>query len=64
MTTYAPYPLGRPRRLRRDTFTRNLVRENALSCNDLIYPVFVVDGQQRREAVSSMPGVEIGRAHV
>ncbi len=58
MTTYPPYPLGRPRRLRRDTFTRNLVRENALSCNDLIYPVFVVDGQQRREVVASMPGVE------
>jgi porphobilinogen synthase len=50
--------LGRPRRLRRDDFTRNLVRENALSAHDLIYPVFVVDGQQRREAVGSMPGVE------
>jgi porphobilinogen synthase len=58
MTPYAPYPLGRPRRLRRDEFTRNLVRENALSPHDLIYPVFVVDGQQRREAVASMPGVE------
>ena len=58
MTLYAPYPLGRPRRLRRDTFTRNLVRENALSANDLIYPVFVVDGQQQRQPVASMPGVE------
>ena len=57
-TAYAPYPAGRPRRLRRDSFTRNLVRENALSPHDLIYPVFVTDGQQRREAVSSMPGVE------
>jgi porphobilinogen synthase len=58
MTPFAPYPLGRPRRLRRDDFTRNLVRENALSAHDLIYPVFVVDGKQRREAVASMPGVE------
>ena len=57
-TPYAPYPMGRPRRLRRDEFTRNLVREHALSVNDLIYPVFVLDGQQRREAVASMPGVE------
>ncbi|HCY14900.1 MAG: delta-aminolevulinic acid dehydratase [Curvibacter sp. GWA2_64_110] len=57
-TPYAPYPLGRPRRLRRDDFTRNLVREHALTAHDLIYPVFVVDGQQRREAVASMPGVE------
>jgi len=58
MTPYAPYPMGRPRRLRRDEFTRKLVREHALSTNDLIYPVFVLDGQQRREAVASMPGVE------
>jgi porphobilinogen synthase len=56
MTT--PFPLNRPRRLRRDDFTRNLVREHALSVNDLIYPVFVLEGQQRREAVASMPGVE------
>ena len=58
MTQHAPYPMGRPRRLRRDSFTRNLVRENALSPNDLIYPVFVVDGKQQRQAVPSMPGVE------
>ena len=58
MTAYAPYPLGRPRRLRRDSFTRNLVRENTLSAHDLIYPVFVTEGSQRREAVASMPGVE------
>jgi porphobilinogen synthase len=44
--------------LRRDSFTRNLVRENALTPHDLIYPVFVTDGQQRRESISSMPGVE------
>ena len=54
----APFPALRPRRLRRDDFTRRLVREHALSANDLIYPVFVLDGKNRREAVASMPGVE------
>ncbi|MBT3069096.1 porphobilinogen synthase [Rhodoferax sp. U11-2br] len=58
MTPYAPFPLGRARRLRRDSFTRNLVREHAVTANDLIYPVFVVDGTQQRQAVLSMPGVE------
>ncbi|MES2910418.1 MAG: porphobilinogen synthase, partial [Pseudomonadota bacterium] len=57
-SNFAPFPAGRPRRLRRDAFTRNLVRENALTAHDLIYPVFVLDGQQRREVVASMPGVE------
>ncbi len=55
---FASFPAGRPRRLRRDAFTRNLVRENLLTAHDFIYPVFVLDGQQRREAVASMPGVE------
>ena len=55
---FASFPANRPRRLRRDDFTRRLVRENALSVNDLIYPVFVLEGEQRREAVGSMPGVE------
>ena len=54
----APYPANRPRRLRRDDFTRRLVREHALTPNDLIYPVFVIDGKKRRQAVPSMPGVE------
>ena len=58
MHTPAPYPLSRPRRLRRDAFTRDLVREHRLSPADLIYPVFVLDGAHRREAVGSMPGVE------
>jgi porphobilinogen synthase len=58
MTSYAPFPQGRPRRLRRDAFTRNLVREHAVTPNDLIYPVFVLDGQKQRQAVASMPGVE------
>jgi porphobilinogen synthase len=56
--TPAPFPANRPRRLRRDDFTRRLVREHALSVNDLIYPVFVLEGEKRREAVTSMPGVE------
>jgi len=55
---FAPFPANRPRRLRRDDFTRRLVREHALSVNDLIYPVFVLEGENRREAVASMPGVE------
>jgi len=58
MSQYAPYPHGRPRRLRRDDFTRNLVREHRVTAHDLIYPVFVQDGQRRRDAVPSMPGVE------
>jgi len=56
MTT--PFPLSRPRRLRRDDFTRRLVCEHALSVNDLIYPVFVLEGEKRRESVASMPGVD------
>ncbi len=58
LLTPAPFPLARPRRLRRDVFTRNLVRENALSVHDLIYPVFVVEGKKQRQPIASMPGVE------
>ncbi len=58
MITPAPFPLGRPRRLRCDSFTRNLVREHTLSAHDLIYPVFVVEGHGQRVPVASMPGVE------
>jgi porphobilinogen synthase len=58
MSLHAPYPQGRPRRLRRDDFTRNLVREHRVTAHDLIYPVFVLDGERRREAVPSMPGVD------
>ncbi len=52
------YPSRRMRRLRRDEFSRRLVRESRLGPQDLIYPVFVLDGQGRREPVGSMPGVE------
>ena len=58
MRTPPPFPLSRPRRLRRDSFTRNLVREHRLSSSDLILPVFVLDGERQRQAVPSMPGVE------
>jgi porphobilinogen synthase len=58
MTLHAPFPAGRPRRLRHDAFTRNLVREHTLTVHDLIYPVFVQEGQKRRDAVPSMPGVD------
>lgn len=51
------FPASRPRRLRRDDFTRRLVRENALTANDLIYPVFVAEGQGLRQPVPSLPGV-------
>jgi porphobilinogen synthase len=58
MQLHAPFPQGRPRRLRRDAFTRDLVRESRLGAQDLIYPVFVLDGGNQRQAVPSMPGVE------
>jgi porphobilinogen synthase len=56
--TPAPYPVNRPRRLRRDAFTRALVREHTLLPQDLILPVFVLDGQGRTQDVPSMPGVQ------
>ena len=51
------FPAHRPRRLRRDAFTRRLVREHRLTVDDLIYPVFVLDGQGVTQPVGSMPGV-------
>jgi porphobilinogen synthase len=52
------FPLSRPRRMRRDEFSRRLMREHRLTSDDLIQPVFVLEGTGRREAVPSMPGVE------
>ncbi|HEV2333458.1 MAG TPA: porphobilinogen synthase [Gammaproteobacteria bacterium] len=52
------YPAIRPRRMRHDAFSRRLMRETRLSTDDLIYPVFVVEGKGRREPVDSMPGIE------
>lgn len=58
MRTPPPYPASRPRRLRYDAFTRALVRENRLAPEDLILPVFLLDGERRTEDVASMPGVQ------
>ena len=52
------FPGTRMRRMRRDDFSRRLMRESSLSASDLIYPVFVLQGQNRVEPVASMPGVE------
>ncbi len=63
MISSSPFPHHRPRRLRKDEFSRRLVRENRLSADDLIYPVFVLDQDEGTQAVSSMPGVErLGRS--
>jgi porphobilinogen synthase len=51
------FPIQRPRRMRKDTFSRDLMRENTLIVKDLIYPCFVLEGQQQKQAVTSMPGV-------
>lgn len=52
------YPETRLRRNRRDDFSRRLMRETTLTADDLIYPMFVLEGQGQREAVASMPGIE------
>jgi porphobilinogen synthase len=52
------FPYTRMRRMRRDDFSRRLMRENTLTPNDLIYPVFVVDGKNERQPIPSMPGIE------
>lgn len=52
------YPIRRMRRLRKHDFSRRLVAENQLTANDLIYPVFIIEGENQRVAVPSMPGVE------
>ncbi len=54
----APWPATRMRRMRRDDFSRRLMREHTLTVDDLIYPVFVLEGSNQTEAVPSMPGVE------
>lgn len=56
--TPSQYPAVRMRRMRRDPFSRALMRENVVTASDLIYPVFVLDGQNQRQQVASMPGVE------
>jgi porphobilinogen synthase len=58
MNIYGNFPAVRMRRMRRDEFSRRLMRETVLTANDLIYPVFVLDGARRTQKVASMPGIE------
>src|SRR6476659_5908153 len=58
MKVYGGFPAVRMRRMRRNDFSRRLMREHVLTANDLIYPVFILDGKNRTEKVASMPGVE------
>lgn len=52
------FPSTRMRRMRRDDFSRRLMRENSLTVDDLIYPVFVIEGENIIEEIPSMPGVK------
>ena len=58
MNILSQFPQKRMRRLRKDDFSRRMVREHRLSADDFIYPVFVIEGKNRTEPVPSMPGVE------
>ena len=58
VSTSGLFPGTRMRRMRRDEFSRQLMRENHVHSDDLIYPMFVIEGNNQREAVASMPGVE------
>ena len=57
MNVLSQFPNVRMRRMRRDEFSRRLMREHVLTCDDLIYPMFVIDGRNRTQKVESMPGV-------
>jgi len=57
MQVYGSFPAVRMRRMRRDEFSRRLMREHVLTAGDLIYPVFVIEGKRRTQPVPSMPGV-------
>ena len=57
-TGHGRFPQVRMRRMRRDTFSRRLMRENALTTDDLIYPMFILEGEDQRENIDSMPGIE------
>ena len=58
MNIYGNFPTVRMRRMRHDDFTRRMMREHVLTTNDLIYPVFVMEGSKRTQPVASMPGIE------
>ena len=58
MSPLGKYPVVRMRRMRKDDFSRRLMREHRLTTDDLIYPIFIIDGKNRTVAVDSMPGVQ------
>src|SRR5512137_1297392 len=58
MNVYGKYPQVRMRRMRRDDFSRRMMREHVLTAADFIYPVFVFEGENKTQPVPSMPGVE------
>ncbi|GAA5218628.1 porphobilinogen synthase [Corallincola platygyrae] len=58
VNVFGQFPARRPRRMRASDFSRRLMAESQLSVNDLIYPMFVLEGENQREPVPSMPGVE------
>jgi porphobilinogen synthase len=58
MKVYGSYPTVRMRRMRHDDFSRRMMREHVLTTNDLIWPVFVIEGKNATQPVPSMPGVE------
>ena len=55
MTNHRTFPHARPRRMRRDAFSRNLMREHTLTAHDFIYPVFITEGEQIKTPIASMP---------
>ena len=61
MNIYGSFPAIRMRRMRRNEFSRRLMRETVLTANDLIFPVFIQEGKNRTDKVASMPGVSIRR---
>ena len=57
-TSQRQFPNSRMRRMRYNEFSRRLMRENRLTSDDLIYPMFVIEGQNQRQTIASMPGIE------
>ena len=57
-TSRGRFPSVRMRRMRRDTFSRRLMRETRISADDLIYPMFIIEGEKQRQQIDSMPGIE------
>ena len=51
------FPVSRMRRMRRDDFSRRLMRETRLTTDDLIFPIFIVDGENQRQTIDAMPGI-------